>query len=409
MMDAMTSNRPANGRPAASARVAVLLVVVALVGAACHRGGAGNGARGEGRGAGGLGNGGNGNGGNGGGNGNGGGGVGSPPPAPTSFGLGQVSEAGPGGRGGQCLPGLECRGVQVTCPGVQRPARAVLGIGKPSGTPRGLIVFFSGGGGTQWWAREASNDLKFSGQSQSASIDQQAAQNADSLLADLQSKGFETVQARWVTAWIASSPGEEVGPAVLACRPASLLRYLHDTLYDQLGAQPSGDLACGFCATGNSGGGAAIAYALSFYGLGSDLQGAVLTSGPPYGAIDKACLDDSGWAYKQGLHGVFDASYGFFGRDGPCFLQDAAWRSRWAADSVDGAGRTYDLADTRILMLLGRQDPSNIQPHAKAYYQKLRQAGSPHLELQEVGDMTHAITASTSGLGAMEQSFVGTA
>lgn len=418
-MDAMTSHRPANGRPPAGrpnarrvtpARVAALLIAVALLGAACSRGDAGSG-------AGNGGNGGLGGNGSGGGNGNGGqgsgGGGNAPPPAHGgSYELGQVSASGlggGGGRGAECLPGLECQGVQVTCPDVRRPARAVLGIGRPTGTPKGLIVFFSGGGGTQWWAREASNDLKFSGQAKSQAVDQQAAQNADAMLADLRSKGYETVQARWVTAWIASSPGEEVGPAVLACRPASLLRYLHDTLYQQLGAQPSGDLACGFCATGNSGGGAAIAYALSFYGLGSDLQAVVLTSGPPYGAIDKACLDDPGWAYKQGLHTVFDASYGFFGRDGPCYSQDAAWRARWAADSVDGDGTAYDLQDTRVLMLLGQQDPSNIQPHAKAYYEKLRQASSPHLQLQTVSDMTHAITASTSGLDAIVGSFTSAA
>ena len=46
---------------------------------------------------------------------------------------------------------------------------------------------------------------------------------------------------------------------------------------------------------------------------------------------------------------MFDASYGFLGRDGPCYDQDASWRPRWAADSVDGDGKAYDLeGDIRL-------------------------------------------------------------
>ncbi|HLB77943.1 MAG TPA: hypothetical protein VJO72_12995, partial [Candidatus Dormibacteraeota bacterium] len=174
-----------------------------------------------------------------------------PPPPPSSpSGLGTVQPAGANAT--FCLPGDKCTGVKVDCPDTGEPAKAILDIVEPTGSARGLLVFLSGGGGNKLWSQEAKQDIKFSG-GQGGGIDQQAAQQAESMLRGLQQQGYMTVQVVWQKAWLAAPLGNPVGPARLGCRPATLLKWLYDTSYQRLGAHPSA-LGCGFCVTGNSGG-----------------------------------------------------------------------------------------------------------------------------------------------------------
>ncbi len=78
------------------------------------------------------------------------------------------------------------------------------------------------------------------------------------------------------------------GPRALACRYATLVHAVWSILLQQDNTHP-------VCATGNSGGGALVAYAITQYGMGNDsgpgpiLALAMPTSGPPYGRIDHGC------------------------------------------------------------------------------------------------------------------------
>jgi hypothetical protein len=312
--------------------------------------------------------------------------------------LGAVSEVPPPG---QCVSGFQCRGVSVSCPGVESDTDATLDIGKPSGRARGMAVLLSGGGGRQLWQYEAQNDInmqnKAGGGGAHGQVDQQAAAMASQTLQGLRDHGIEVVQVSWHQAWIDAPEGQEVGPARLACRPATLLQWIHDTLYTPLDVRENG-LGCGFCAVGNSGGGAAIAYALAFYGLGKVLRGALISGGPPYTGLDRSCTDQAPYAFKRGIATVFDASYGFFHRDGPCYRSDASFRQQWVRDSVDTGGFVYRYPHTRLLLLLGSDDNPAIAAHQQLYQRKLQQAGSPHLDQNTVAGMTHAITASSQGL-----------
>ena len=80
------------------------------------------------------------------------------------------------------------------------------------------------------------------------------------------------------------------------CRPASLLRYLYDVSWGHNGTSGAG----GMCAQGHSGGATAIAYALAWYGAGSDspatgyLDNVVLTSGPAQADVELGCRYDPG-------------------------------------------------------------------------------------------------------------------
>jgi hypothetical protein len=304
-----------------------------------------------------------------------------------------------------CLAGDTCRHVTVNCSAakVNQTGVGFLSIGQPQGTPKGVIMLFSGGGGSKLWSQEAKNDLAFSGQSNDKSIDQQAAKMASDFLAGLQQQGFMTIQVRWQNAWLASPPGDQAGPARLACRPASLIEHVYTTYYQPMGVHPTGG-QCGFCLTGNSGGASAIGYSLAFYGLGPITDAAVLTGGPPHAALDKACLNVPGFTYITGLLKVIDASYGYNNQRGPCANNDPSWADVWRRDGVDTGGNEYSYPDTRILLLLGGLDDTAVGPHQLAYYDKLKKAGNDVKQVT-IPDMTHAITASDKGLSEIENWF----
>src|SRR5207247_284283 len=49
-----------------------------------------------------------------------------------------------------CLNDSSCETLEVRCPDVQNPASALIAVASHNAAARGLIVFFSGGGGENW-------------------------------------------------------------------------------------------------------------------------------------------------------------------------------------------------------------------------------------------------------------------
>ena len=127
-----------------------------------------------------------------------------------------------------CPTGYACAGYRVTCPGVSRPEIAFTAQRGPAGTPRGMAVLFSGDFGQDWWAQEA---------------------GSTAFLERLRSAGFVVVQLRWETGWSISAPGEDAGTGHLACRPASMIRWIHDHRFVplQIPARPVGEFVLGTC------------------------------------------------------------------------------------------------------------------------------------------------------------------
>jgi pimeloyl-ACP methyl ester carboxylesterase len=178
-------------------------------------------------------------------------------------------------------------------------------------------------------------------------------------------------------------------------------------MYEQLGVRPNG-LACGFCVVGNSAGSSQIAYSLGFYGLGDLIDAAVLSGGPPHAYFDRACLNESGWAYPPQFYVNFDASYGFGLRPGPCARHDQSWATRWETNDVIDGAVSFELPTTRVLFIWGELDPTGAEPHQIAYEEDLKRAGSPHVTRIVVPNMTHEITASSAGLNDIEDQLLGT-
>lgn len=137
------------------------------------------------------------------------------------------------------------------------------------GSPKGTIVFFSGGKGTS-----DAGDLNTAG--------------------FFFAQGYEVVQIEWADDWeITNSPVQDTGGSVstnypasieaAACREATFLNFVFNTNNTSLYSTG------GRCAQGSSAGSAAIAYALTFYGAGSYLDAVELKSGPPLADIKQGC------------------------------------------------------------------------------------------------------------------------
>jgi hypothetical protein len=287
-----------------------------------------------------------------------------------------------------CPAGHTCLGFQVVCPGVQLPARGFLATATAQGQPRGVVLFATGGPGTSWWSQSSSAAAAF--------------------ISDLRADGFMIAQLRWQDGWLVSAPGEDAGSGHLGCRPATVVKWVHDNLYQPLGLQPARG-ACGYCITGNSGGASQVSYALSHYGLDALLDAVVPTSGPPHAAQAKGCLRNPGeepYWYENGSASTIDSSYGFAAGQGPCVMHDSSFIGRWTEESVDTGGNDYSHAETRIHIILGGQDTSSAPPHAGDYMARLLSAGSPYATLEVVPQMAHPIQASADGLAALRRTLL---
>jgi hypothetical protein len=272
--------------------------------------------------------------------------------------------------------GGECYEIRVTCPEVAAPARARLKVGAPAATtPRGTILFTSGGAGTSWYT-------------------------VPSILTDVAAAGFRTVQLQWIDSWLLGSAGKEEGHLRLGCRPATVARWVYDHLFEQ---RPS----AAFCATGHSGGAAQVSYLLSHYGLEGVLAAVVPSGGPPMARIDRSCTRDdpanATVAFPDWATRLIDAGFGFFppGQPqsfnpfeapaaGPCARGDASFREKFRQASVASGDGDYVYARTMVWFVLEGIDDTHAAAMGTTYHDLLIKMGSPLVRKTVVPDVKHA-------------------
>lgn len=165
----------------------------------------------------------------------------------------------PGGLSGTCW------GLNVSCPLVTQiqPYDATLKVTSPSGASIGTVIFITGGGGVGFY------DTQFT--------------DGSDLINAVVKADFTAVQIVFdnqVAGWLTGPALDGNGPLSLACLPATSMQWVHDHILTS---------GTPLCATGNSGGSFAIAYALSQYGLGSIFSMVEATSGPELSRIDQGC------------------------------------------------------------------------------------------------------------------------
>ena len=185
------------------------------------------------------------------------------------------------------VPYSSLKTYNVSVPGL--PDLSVeVAIKNPTTTEVGTLVAAAGEGGTFWWSGSVGFD---------AMIDD-----------DFCAAGWRVVQTRWVGAsgegwYLTDPPTPPLGPPTLAARSATILRKIH-TLYCRGGVD-------NMCVTGQSGGGSQMAYSLTHYGCKDIVRRALLSGGPPHGALAKMCGNVTGYGGTlfQGTNQI-DHSYG---------------------------------------------------------------------------------------------------
>jgi hypothetical protein len=182
--------------------------------------------------------------------------------------------------------------------------------------------------------------------------------------------GFTAVQFRFDNAnapsgWL-TGPSND-GPRGLACRFATAAQWA----YNNGSTRRTGSA---FCATGNSAGSSAIAYALSQFGLNQNFDMVEITSGPPMGRVDLGCSGINGtktqppcntpanlsYVVSQTETGLIDGAYG--NNTNSCAVHDSHKAALWRHDSTysenTDPNRTLSFPNTEVRAIYGGLDTS---------------------------------------------------
>jgi hypothetical protein len=179
--------------------------------------------------------------------------------------------------GGGTVYSMSCFGATLSSCSNAQDIGFTFGYLSPSGiitgSVKGVIVFFNGSGG-----EEPAGDATGTPAGEFDFTDYYFKQ------------GYEIVQIAWGSDWeqnqTSYSPGQYGNIQNAACRPATFLNYVYNSIYKPVQqSYPS----AGMCAQGASGGSGAVAYSLAYYGAGSWLDNVELISGPVFGDIKQGC------------------------------------------------------------------------------------------------------------------------
>jgi hypothetical protein len=248
-------------------------------------------------------------------------------------------------------------------------------VPKPKKKLRGTILFTTGLGGKGLWEEFGSS--------------------AKSALRKLRSAGYRTVQLTWDRGWIYSGEGHSEGQAALACKPATVAKWLLDRYEGE-----AGDGA--FCASGSSAGASLTAYMLSDYGLADRIDAAVMTGGPVFARIDWGCGMGSPspeeFTWNAQRRKTIDGGYGFTREGGgPCMRGDTSFIPRLIEESHLGPGRELVFPRTSVWVLVGAQDDIGAVPQARIYSEALQAAGSQDVHFETIKKTPHGVPSTSRG------------
>lgn len=226
-----------------------------------------------------------------------------------------------------------------SCAGVANFSPILLKITAPAGTSQGTVIFTTGGNGIPLY-----EDLMIFGST---------AINA------VVNNGFTVVQTAFQggsTGWLTGPAAD--GPLTLVCRWTTMAQWVHDNV--RAATEP-------LCATGNSAGAGAIAYALSRYGQDAIFNFVLPTSGPPFSRIDQGCICNGTQlpttcagqqdpCYGNNANMFLDPAYG----NTHCSAGDTADAALWKKDSIlSSDGRSKLSYSTRVHFIYGGLDLSS--------------------------------------------------
>jgi len=265
-----------------------------------------------------------------------------------------------------------CKVVVLSCPEI-KDLRAQVRITEPDKSKplRGTVVLGSGGNGGTFYAGPTA---------------------VQGLVSDLAAMGFRVVDRQWDGGWVTS----EGGLKKQACRYATLLTWVHDTLHT--GGK--------FVATGNSGGSAEIGYALTAYGRGSILDVAIPTSGPPTARLDYVCAAQptEEWTNLCASiipKGQVECKVGCMlgPGNGVCKQVSATpTTEQLLNDSVVHPGAVFNYPKTKMYFLFGKLDCGEPVPAGLAYAASVTSEKVVHF----VANTPHALFSTQEGRDAVK-------
>lgn len=313
------------------------------------------------------------------------------------------------------LSGATCYKLKTSCDQVA-DYYAYLKVNVPAGIPKGTVIFGTGSGGATLY--DNSPDFFY--------IDSSNV-NTNGGLAVVQGvfdSGYTTVQLSFgapfdnssaaANGWL-QGPG---GVRRLACRYATVAQWVFDNVHNANANAP-------FCATGNSGGAAAIGYALSEYGMNTKFTMVELTSGPVTTRLDAGCSPPGTFNYggttacsgtptdmsyspgASGTAGIIDTAYQNVGATSPALCNDGVSGSnpnnslRFESDSIDfspSKSPALPISGTVINVLFGQNDNSNAVPQGEWWWKSVAPAPTQAC----VANAPHAIPAAPAGNGVTQ-------
>ncbi len=317
------------------------------------------------------------------------------------------------------LSGGNCYRVVVSnCPEATGEFAAAVKINQPPApaSPRGTLFLTTGGLGDAFYDYDSSflGDTRCSGSNCGLMVVQ-----------SLNTANYRTVQIKFTdpenliqepSGWLTGP--SLVGPRSLACRYATIVHAVWAVLLNKDTAHP-------VCATGNSGGGAMVAYAITQYGMGNSsgpgptFTLAEPTSGPPLARLDQGCAGAAApiSAVSCPAGSQISTDYGLATASGyidPAYPSDVCTTdinsngtqpyASFRHDSVlsdDFAAPSYK---TVVRSLFGSDDLTSAVPLGQEWYNAIKSsksgaciAGAPH-ELPGNFDGASAIVSDISTL-----------
>jgi len=274
------------------------------------------------------------------------------------------------------IAGGKCYSVALTCPNISSTT-ATVKVLSPTGTPIGTVVMTSGSGDISYY--------------------EAAPGYGKVIVTSIVGAGYRVAETQFASGagngWL-EGPASD-GPRALACMYATLVQWVYTNIHESNTAAP-------YCATGESGGAAAISYSLAHYGLGSIYNMVELDSGPPFGRLDYGCLcsgtapvspcgNKSKPCYSAGgtAQLLTDAAYG----NKDCANHTSTDGTLWEHDSIASPDASYSYPTTDVHVLLGGKDTSSAAPQALLFATQI----TTKAEIACVADATHDITTVLDG------------
>ncbi len=258
-----------------------------------------------------------------------------------------------------------CQQMTVSCPGVP-DVFAYVKTNTPTGTSLGTATYNTGTDGNGLY--------------------ESIFTYGSTAVGNVLDAGFTTVQISWGTPFNTNQPNGWVegpgGVLATACRYATVTNWIYENIQNSNASVP-------FCATANSGGAGALAYALSQYGSNKILSMAEVTSGPPTGRLDWGCGGLEGKLPVQcGSSSTLGTSFG----DADAPVWDPAYNPSvtpglctdavngtlppgglnfFLGDSVEAAGATYSFPSTYVNLVFGGADDSSAIPIGQDWFNNI--------------------------------------